>query len=343
MAVGPVLTHSPFAMITNPMPKHSLMLIAVVWSLWWLAAGPDPLAIIETHWPISVTMIFGSLVAGATSEGGGAVAFPVLTKLLHVAPGDAKVFALAIQSVGMTSAAVTIILSRIAVEWRVIYWAGVAGIPGIVVGSALLAPLFPSDAIKLSFTVMVSSFAITLYLVNRGGRACHQRIVEVGTREKSLLLAAGFLGGMLSGLVGGGIDIVCFSLMVLLFRLSVKVATPTSVVLMALNAIVGFGLHYFVIGGFTETVRDYWLAAVPVVVVGAPAGALICARLNNRTIANVLIGLLGIELVSTLWIIPLNEHLALTGILAFICFSFLFYTMHRSKLYTPEPLPVDRR
>jgi uncharacterized protein len=330
-------------MITNPIPKHGLMLIAVVWSLWRLAAGPNPLAIVAAHWPISVTMIFGSLVAGSTSEGGGVVAFPVLTKLLHIAPTDAKVFSLAIQSVGMTSATIVIILSRIAVEWRVICWATLGGIPGIVLGSALLAPQLPSDAIKLAFTVMVSSFAIALYLVNRVDRACYEWIPKVGVREKSLLLAAGFLGGILSGLVGSGIDIVCFSLMVLLFRLSVKVATPTSVVLMALSAVVGFCLHYFFIGGFTETVRNYWLAAVPVVVIGAPAGALICARLNNKTIANVLIGLIGIELVSTLWIIPLNERLLLTGASAFICFSFLFYTMHRSNLYSPEPLPADRR
>jgi uncharacterized protein len=255
-------------MITIPIPKHGLVLIAAVWSFWWLAAGPNPLTVVAAHWPISVTMIFGSLVAGSTSEGGGAVAFPVLTKLLHVAPTDAKVFSLAIQSVGMTSATIAIILSRIAVEWRVICWATLGGIPGVVVGSALLAPLFPADAIKLAFTVMVSTFAITLYLVNRGNRATHEWTPEFGAREKSLLLATGFLGGILSGLVGSGIDIVCFSLMVLLFRLSVKVATPTSVVLMALNAIVGFCLHYFFIGGFTETIRNYWLAAVPVVVIG---------------------------------------------------------------------------
>ncbi len=79
------------------------------------------------------------------------------------------------------------------------------------------------------------------------------------------------------------------------------------------------------------------------VVIGAPAGALICAGLNNQTIANVLIGLIAIELVSLLWLIPLNKHLAVTGAFAFICFSFLFYTMHRSKLYTPESLPAERR
>jgi uncharacterized membrane protein YfcA len=44
-------------------------------------------------------------------------------------------------------------------------------------------------------------------------------------------------GGLMSGLVG--IDIVTFSVMVLLFRISEKIATPTSVILMALNAVIG--------------------------------------------------------------------------------------------------------
>ena len=68
------------------------------------------------------------------------------------------------------------------------------------------------------------------------------------------------------------------------------------------------------------------------------------AGISNKTWHSDLFDrLIAVELISTLWLIPLNEHLAVTGILAFICFSFLFYTMHCSKLNTPEPLPVERR
>ena len=46
-------------------------------------------------------MIFGSMVAGATSEGGGAVAFPVMTLALKIAPAIARDFSLMTQSCGM--------------------------------------------------------------------------------------------------------------------------------------------------------------------------------------------------------------------------------------------------
>lgn len=45
---------------------------------WWsLAFRYNLLALFPTHYEMSITMIFGAFVAGATSEGGGSIAFPV--------------------------------------------------------------------------------------------------------------------------------------------------------------------------------------------------------------------------------------------------------------------------
>jgi len=49
---------------------------------------------------MTITMIFGSMVAGATSEGGGAVAFPVMTLVLKIKPTIARDFSLMTQSCG---------------------------------------------------------------------------------------------------------------------------------------------------------------------------------------------------------------------------------------------------
>ena len=253
----------------------NLSLIGVVWSLWYGLAGCFPLRIIQEYWPVSLTMIFGSFIAGATSEGGGAVAFPVFTKLLHVQAHDAKVFSLAIQSIGMMAATVTIVLMRISIEWRFIRWASLGGLIGVTIGTILLAPLFSPVLLKMLFTAMIVSFGIALILHNRQQRDYNSHLSQFRWQEKSIILLAGIVGGIQTGLVGTGIDIICFSVMVLLFRLTEKIATPTSVVLMAINAVIGFALHLIFVGGFTETVQSYWLAAIPVVVVGAPLGALV--------------------------------------------------------------------
>ncbi len=311
----------------------SAFIAAIVWMIWLYLAAPAPFAYIQAHWEITLTMVFGSLIAGGTSEGGGAVAFPIFTKLLHISPVDAKIFSLAIQSVGMTAAALVIVYMGIRVEWRVIRWASLGGVLGIVVGSILLAPILSPPVLKMSFTAMITSFAVTLFALNRGERFCHTRLPLFGRRERLLLLSAGFLGGMMSGLVGNGIDMITFSFMVLLFRLSEKIATPTSVILMAINALVGFALHVFVIGGFTSEVQAYWLAAMPVVVVGAPLGAIVCTFLNRMTIVWILIALIVVELISSLWLIPLTPTVITTSLTTVVIFASLYYWMYRNRVY----------
>jgi uncharacterized protein len=311
----------------------SLIIAAIVWIAWFFLAGPTPFHYIQNHWEISVTMVFGSLIAGGTSEGGGAVAFPVFTKLLQISPMDAKIFSLAIQSVGMTAASLVIIYMGIKVEWRVIRWASLGGLLGIVLSSLLLAPILSAPILKMSFTAMITSFAITLLALNYNERFCHLRLPRFGAYERTLFLGAGFLGGMMSGLVGNGIDIITFSFMVLLFHLNEKIATPTSVILMAINALIGFALHFFIVGGFTPEVQAWWLAAIPVVVVGAPVGAMICSRLNRMTIVWILIALIVVELLTSLWLIPLTPAVIMISLTTFILFSSIYFWMYRHPHY----------
>ena len=65
-----------------------------------LAIRHNYFSIFPTHYLMSLTMIFGSMVAGATSEGGGAVAFPVMTLALKIPPSIARDFSLMTQSCG---------------------------------------------------------------------------------------------------------------------------------------------------------------------------------------------------------------------------------------------------
>ena len=309
----------------------SLLLALLAWWLWYLYTAPDTLSILQQNVEVALTMVFGSFIAGATSEGGGAVAFPVFTKLLQVPPLDAKIFSLAIQSVGMTAATLSILALRVKIAWPVILWASIGGVPGIVFGSVVLTPLLPAALLRMAFTAMVTGLALTLVLVAWYGRDYSERH-SYGRKAIVVLLLSGFFGGMMSGLVGNGIDIICFSVMVFLFRIAENIATPTSVVLMALNALVGFALHLFFIGGFSQQIESYWLAAVPVVVVGAPAGAFFCARLNNKVIAMILVFLIAVELISSLWIIPMTTALATFSILMLLFFFVGNYLLSRASL-----------
>lgn len=71
----------------------------VVW--WTLAVRYNYFRLYPGYYELPVTMILGATVAGMTSEGGGAVAFPVMTLLLHIDPVVARDFSLMIQSCGL--------------------------------------------------------------------------------------------------------------------------------------------------------------------------------------------------------------------------------------------------
>jgi len=302
----------------------SAVIALLTWSLWLQI--DNSLYYLQQHWEIALTMVFGSLIAGATSEGGGAIAFPVFTKLLQINPQDAKVFSLAIQSVGMVSASLTILYMRVKVAWQVIRWASLGGILGVLLG-LIVMPLLAPAIVKMSFTAMITSFAITLFILNKKQNTWQKHLPLFNNKEKLFFLSIGFLGGIMSGLVGNGIDIITFSAMVLFFRLSEKIATPTSVILMAFNAVVGFSICIF-LGTFSSDVQAYWLAAIPVVVVGAPLGAIICNFLERHIIAYILITLICIELISSLLLIELNLMTIVVSSITFFIFSGLYYWMY---------------
>ncbi len=312
----------------------SILVALTVWTVWLILAGPShALSNLIAKWEAAITMIFGSMVAGGTSMGGGAVAFPVFTKVLKVSPNEAKVFSLAIQSVGMSAASLTIVAMKTKVEWRFIRWASLGGVPGIILSSVFLAPVLPPKLTKFSFTMMLLSFCIVLLALNRKKRKRNLVIPFWGTRERIFSLLAGLWGGTVSGLVGSGMDIVGFSMMVLLFGLCEKVSTPTSVILMAINAVVGFILHQYFIGDFVGPITNYWLAAVPVVVVGAPTGAILCNLMGRKTITKILIALILIELVTSVLLIRLNPKLLCYSLFIFAISSSVYYWMYNRKIY----------
>ncbi|MDF1582935.1 MAG: hypothetical protein RQ733_12770 [Methyloprofundus sp.] len=66
----------------------------------------------------------------------------------------------------------------------------------------------------------------------------------------------------------------------------------------AYNSWVGVLVCLFFLDGINEEVQTYWLAAVPVVVVGASLGAFFCSRMHHLHIRYLLIALIFIELLS---------------------------------------------
>ena len=82
--------------------KAYIIAFLIIWVA--VVSGFGYWAEVGRHWPMSIVMILGSLVAGSTPMGGGTVAFPILVLVFHQQASNARNFGLIIQSIGMTSA-----------------------------------------------------------------------------------------------------------------------------------------------------------------------------------------------------------------------------------------------
>lgn len=318
--------------------RFNMLLALLIWIVWLVFGRGNALHHLLIDWRVALTMVFGSIVGGGTSEGGGAIAFPIFTKLLHIAPYDARNFSLAIQSVGMGAASLSILYLRVPIERRALLYAGVPGIAGVIFGARWIAPLVPPVIVRTSFTVLVTSLGIALLLVNREGEASrNSKLPWLGGQERIILMVAGFLGGIVSALVGTGANTVAFMVMVLLFRINEKIVTPTTVILMTMATIPGFLVHIFWLKDFSPAVMGYWLAAVPIVAVGAPLGALICRHMTRRAIVNVLLALIALEFVSTVVLVPFSHAVLLASAGTLLVCGFLDWLMSQVQLYIPPP------
>jgi uncharacterized membrane protein YfcA len=314
----------------------ALVTIYVVWATYMNLS--DSWELFSEFWPVSLTMTVGSFVAGATAEGGAAIAFPVFTKVLSIPPEDARTFGLMIQSVGMSMAALVIIVRRVPILPRVILWVSVGGVAGQVLGTFWLS-LGPPYS-KILFTFVAAVFGVAL-AISRWGLKWQPRgsIPSFSRGSMAMYVAIGVAGGVFAANTGSGIDIATFIVLTLAIGINEKVSTPTTVIIMAINSIVGFALQGLVVGDL-GIAFNYWLVAIPVVIIGAPLGAFAASYATRDMIIGLLLSLITLELITTIILVPFTPAaVAVTAVAMVICaIGFWAMVRYRTSLATRFPV-----
>lgn len=234
------------------------------------------------HWPIALAMTMGSYVAGSTPMGGGTVGFPILVLLFHESASLGRDFSFAVQSVGMTSASIFILARRQPLAWSMLQGAMVGALIGTPLGIFLIAPMIPELWIKLVFAIVWASFGV-LHLYRIGEIAGHIGMTEF---DEKWDFRVGVVVGLLSAstvaaVTGVGIDMVLYAALVLLCRADLKIAIPTSVVIMAFTSVLGIVVKAL-FTGIQPGVFENWLAAAPIVCLGAPLGAFVVSLIGRK-------------------------------------------------------------
>lgn len=325
----------PFALLVIYVCWFSYMLLSNSWHLF------------GEWWPMSLTMALGSFVAGITAEGGAAVAFPIFTKALHIPATEARTFGLMIQSVGMTAAALMILTRRIKILPSVIGWVSAGGVVGMLVGSFLLP--IPPPYPKILFTFVTAAFGVALIL-SRWVLKWQPRneFVLKNWRRRLLFVGIGMVGSFFAANTGSGIDTLTFIVLTLAFGVNEKVSTPTTVIIMGLNSVVGIFVHGVLLQDI-GIVWNYWLVCVPIVVIGAPLGAWAGGLAKRDTIITLLLGLISLELITTVILIPFSPTMiTFTWITVGVCIVWFAAMLIYRQLYVgpiiTEPIlsPIGR-
>jgi len=260
--------------------------------------------VIAAHWPIAAAMVFGSFFAGSTPVGGGAVGYSALVLLMDEPARLGRSFGFAIQAVGMTSATIYAVCARRRLAWRPLRWAMLGSLIATPVGAAVIAPRLPDQSVSLVFAGAWASFGLLVLgrlrvLASQHDiAAARPRVEQVGG------LVTGVAAGLtVAGLTGAGADMLMFLMLVLLLRADLRIAIPTGVAMMGFTSIVGIAttaaMHGLdpASGALPDGLLPHWLAAVPIVLVGAPLGALALKLIPRTVMLLVVSGLAMLQLV----------------------------------------------
>lgn len=283
---------------------YLLFLVSVLstW-LWYVSSLPD-ISFLGRRWTAALTMLFGSFIAGSSPEGSAAISYPVFTLLLKIPPPAARNFSFAIQSIGMTAASLLILGLRVRVDWNYIRFVTLGGVFGLIFGTYYVVPLISPVVAKLFFVSLWLSFGITLWRENRNPtRIVFEAIPDFQQSDQIRLALFGLIGGIISAIFGTGINIFTFCLVTIYYRLSEKVATPSSVIIMTIETLLGFFLHTQVLRDFSQESFELWLTCIPVVIFFAPLGAFVITKLARSIIARLLYVILFVQFIGAILVI----------------------------------------
>ena len=349
--------------------------LSLALSLVWLVAvvATGTVGRVVDHWESAVTMLFGSFLAGSSPEGGGAVAFPVFTKALHVPSAVARTFGLCIQAVGMTVAAIAIIVNRRPIHRRATVLASGFAVLGFLVsavafgnhGMAFWPTSFGPGWTKATFSIVLATTSVMMILHLRHRTGDHVAREWTARHDVGLAVAA-LAGGVLSSLAGTGANILVFLFLVVLVDVSAKVALPSALIVMAAVSVAGFALFGLLDGQlFVELDADrvtsvggvaadlpakhndllgLWLAAVPVVVWGAPLGSWAAARVKEATLVVFVACLAAAEVLTTFVLVDelrTNGAMLAYLIIGLVAFptSLILLRQQRATVFATAPGP----
>ena len=225
------------------------------------------------------------LIMGLSGAGGAILTVPVLVYLTGIEPVTATAYSLFI--VGMTSIFGTVQnLRKGTVMLRTGLLYAIPSVTGVLIARRLVLPALPETIFTTStFTLTKGSllmiiFSMLMLIAALSLLRTQKQHGPIADRNKVWLALQIFLAGLVVGLVGAGGGFLFVPMLIFVARMPMKNAAATSLMIIALNSMVGFAGS----GLIKDCDWPFLLIFSTIAIGGILAGIKLGHRVNDRSL-----------------------------------------------------------
>jgi len=281
----------------NIKEKKPLIILAIVTVLWIIFFPCFYKEFLSKFFYMPFLGVIAATVANTTPAAAGIVYFPILTKL-EVSPITVVQFTMIIQAYGMGLGTFKwYLVNKKLFIFNVIPICLFGGIFGVII-STIVFPIDNPEMLTLIFNFIAFMFTQVIFFSILYNHQYPNVDVSLNISNIGIFLFFSFIGGLISGWIGFGIDTIFYFILTLIFRVNPAIAIVTSISLMAALSVVGTIIHIL----FYQVPFALWYSAIPGVTIASLfLASYIAVRLGAKNVLMIFTLLLSIDFSVNIW------------------------------------------
>ena len=233
-------------------------------------------------------IIIGVLL-GIMGGGGSILSVPTLVYSFGMSTTEATMVSLFVVGITSLVGAVDYFRKRL-VDIKAVLYFGIPSVVGVVAVRRLFVPALPNVLFNISgFSVSKDKFMLVIFAVLMLISAYKMLIPAKGKVESKssfpmlALVLRGLIVGGITGLIGAGGGFLVVPALVMFLRMEMKEAIGTSLFIIALNSLIGFGSSM----GQVEINWSFLAVFSALAVIGVVIGTFFAAKIDSKKLKSI--------------------------------------------------------
>ncbi len=316
------------------------IIVAIVFAVWIFVFPFFKEDFLNKYMYMPFLGILGATVANTTPAAAGIIYFPILTRL-HIAPLTAAQFNMMIQAYGMSLGTFRwFLLNKKLFLFNILPICLISGLAGLVL-SVFFVPISDPEMLTLIFNCIAFGFTQIIFFSIICKRKYPNSSIELNLRNIGILTGFSFVGGMISGWIGFGIDTIFYFILTLIYRINPAIAIVTSISLMAAMSLVG-SIFYATMGTMPISL---WYSAIPgVTIAGLFLAAYFAVKIGPKNVLILFAAFLSVDFLTAVWTqqtLPMSQYLRMGIVYSLILYLLLIHVKIFKKSYKDVPMESE--